>query len=70
VSKTKRDKIDLIQVGNMINEYEYHKSAVKSPYDKGLLTDLGLTENITDYIFSQLGFKDQSIDTPVIYTEP
>jgi actin-related protein len=70
VCKAKREKVDLVQVGNMIKEYEYHKAAVRSPYDKGLLSDITLFENTCDYIFKELGFRGESIDSPIMYTEP
>lgn len=54
----------------MIREFEYHKAAVRSPYDKGILTDIALLENTTDYIFKELNFRNDFIETPQIYTEP
>ena len=57
-------------VGNSIFEYEQGKINKKSPFEKNVIAHFSTQEHIFDHIFSNLNINDNSINHPVLITEP
>jgi actin-related protein 5 len=57
-------------VGNEILSYEQGKLNRKSPFDKNIVTHFGTQEHVLDYIFTNLKLTDNSVNHPVVFTEP
>ena len=57
-------------VGNSIFEYEQGKINKKSPFEKNIIVHFSTQEHIFDHIFSNLNITDNSINHPVLITEP
>ena len=57
-------------VGNSIFEYEQGKINKKSPFEKNVIAHFNTQEHIFDHIFSNLNINDNSINHPVLITEP
>ena len=57
-------------VGNSIFEYEQGKINKKSPFEKNVIAHFSTQEHIFDHIFSNLNINDNSINHPILITEP
>ena len=57
-------------VGNSIFEYEQGKINKKSPFEKNVIAHFNTQEHIFDHIFSNLNINDNSINHPILITEP
>ena len=73
VAKLKLTQLNAYQpfiVGNKIFDYEQGKIHKKSPFEKNIITHFGTQEHIFDHIFTQLNITDESVNHPILFTEP
>lgn len=57
------NNLELFWVSNL------YRSTIKSPMNRGVISDFGLFEHCCDYIFRYLGFKDSALDCDIMISE-
>ncbi|PVU89018.1 hypothetical protein BB561_005603 [Smittium simulii] len=69
--KTKKSAFkNSILVGNDVYSDPLAYPNYRSPYDNGIVNNFDLVENTLDYIFVILGINTESIEHPIVMTEP
>lgn len=70
VAKPKLQTQSLFVVGNRIFDYEQGKIHKKSPFEKNIIAHFGTQEHIFDHIFTHLNIQSETVNHPVVFTEP
>ncbi|XP_060598270.1 actin-related protein 5-like [Ruditapes philippinarum] len=68
--RSRREKDAEIQIGNDISNFEMVRMIMRSQFDRNIITQYDVQEQIFDYMFSNLGINtDGKVDHPVVMTE-
>ncbi|KAL4218734.1 Actin-related protein 5 [Mactra antiquata] len=69
--RSRREKDAEVQIGNNISNFEMIRLIMRSQFDRNIITQYDVQEQIFDYMFSNLGIDtDGKVEHPVVMTEP
>ena len=69
-SKDAKTSITTALVASKIRDVDLFKGNYRSPYERNIVQQFGLLENLNDFIFSEIGVVNSKVDHPLIITEP
>ncbi|KAL4456886.1 hypothetical protein ABPG74_014524 [Tetrahymena malaccensis] len=72
LSKSKDSKTSITQAltSSKIKDVDLFKGNYRSPYERNIIQQFGLLENLNDFIFNEIGVVESKVDHPLIITEP
>ncbi|XP_053380397.1 actin-related protein 5-like [Mercenaria mercenaria] len=69
--RSRREKDAEVQIGNDISNFEMVRLIMRSQFDRNIITQYDVQEQIFDYMFSNLGINtDGKVEHPVVMSEP